>query len=510
MTIFSEAYTYSRKQCHTTSGALWLLVCAALALFLPIKGAAQIVTASTSFTYSEIPLLNVTTVNGENPTFTIVKPTDGTTGATINSEYVEGRLTMVLQGDTVYDSGDYVEDASGVRIKIRGNSTGAYNDQKPYKIKLSKKSDLLLRDRQDYRHKDWALLSLAIGHSSFPNHESDLLNVTGSIVSDIVGMEWTPQWTLVNLVLNGEHKGMYYLTETVEEGDQRIKIDKSGYLIENDKHYWNEDVYFRTEKIHFAQGWTYKYPSPKKVTDEITEHIKNFITDFETTLYNGGDVSEYIDIPSFARWLLAQDILGNVDGHGSNMFVAKQDYVPEDPKSSKLRMPVLWDLSGIFTVSDSAWSNQHIWDSFYFPQLLLHDQFVDEYLKAWDEVNPTFLDDFETAYDQVLEKYEDEFNQCRIYHRRVYPTEAARTMRTQVKEQIKLIEGRMNTMNTLIADLKKVHAGIQSVTVSPPRTAQRCVYDLYGRQYGDVDTKSLPRGVYIVTDGLGHSTKVSR
>lgn len=502
--------TYTRKRSRATHGRLWPLACMALAALLPLAGAAQFVKINLPFTYSEIPLLNVTTENGENPTFTIVYPPDGTSGASINSDYVPGRLTMVLHGDTVYDSGDYEEDASGVRIKIRGNSTGAYNDQKPYKIKLSKKSDLLLRDEGGYRHKDWALLSLANGHSSFPDHESDLLNVTGCIVNDIVGMEWTPQFTLANLVLNGEHKGLYYLTETVEKGDRRVDIDDSGYIVENDKHYWNEDVYFRTEKMHFAQGWTYKYPGTSKVTDEITERIKDFITDFENALYYGGDVSDYIDLHSFARWLLAQDIMGNVDGHGSNMYVAKQDYDPSDPKSSKLRMPTLWDFSGIFTVADSAWSNQHVWDSFYFPQLLRHDRFVEEYLKAWDEVSPTFMDSVNAAYDRLLDRYAAAFDQCRIYHRRVYPTEAARTMRTQAREQISMLEARMATMSTLIENLRNEHTDIRPVYLTPRTQGKRSVYDVYGRAYGNADIGSLPRGVYIVTDALGRTTKVSR
>lgn len=195
--------------------------------------------------WPNIPLLTVTTENGDFPTCDIVYPPEGCVGTGITAnEYVAGRLVMTLGTDTLYDSGDYVKDESGVRMKIRGNSTGASEGQKPYKLKLSKKFDMLFRGDEDYKEKDWNMLKISTWNPGFANSESNILNVLGFALSKYVGMEWTPGYTFVNLVMNGKYMGMYYLTDAIERGDKRVDIKKSGYLIENDAYWWNEDLYF--------------------------------------------------------------------------------------------------------------------------------------------------------------------------------------------------------------------------------------------------------------------------
>ena len=82
--------------------------------------------------FANIPLLTVTTEGGEFPSCTVVYPPEGCIGTGItDNENIPGRLVMTLGGKVVYDSGDYVKGESGVRGKIRGNSSGAVEGQKP-------------------------------------------------------------------------------------------------------------------------------------------------------------------------------------------------------------------------------------------------------------------------------------------------------------------------------------------------------------------------------------------
>lgn len=103
-----------------------------------------------------LPLLDITTNDGAEPTATVVNPPEGCLGQSIVSEHVPGRLVITLEGDTLYDSGDYVKGESGMRMKIRGNTTGANLAQHPYKLKLSKKADLLNLGKS-YKSKDCAV-----------------------------------------------------------------------------------------------------------------------------------------------------------------------------------------------------------------------------------------------------------------------------------------------------------------------------------------------------------------
>lgn len=103
--------------------------------------------------WPSLSLVEITTVNGAEPTATALETPEGCVGNGIVSEYVPGRIVISLDGKTTYDSGDYAKGESGMRIKIRGNTSGMLLDQKPYKIKLSKKADLLSRGIKDCKDK---------------------------------------------------------------------------------------------------------------------------------------------------------------------------------------------------------------------------------------------------------------------------------------------------------------------------------------------------------------------
>ena len=196
---------------------------------------------------SLIPVLHVTTVDGEMPACEVTQAPEGCVGVTITgNDYVPGRMVMTFEGDTLYDSQEYEKGVSGMRIKIRGNSTGAYLAQHPYKIKLSKKDDLLLRGDKAYRHKEWVLLSMYTWNVRMSNQESNSLNIAGTVLSRIMGMEWVPSYRFVHVVINGQYQGMYYLMETVDRGSSRIDISETGFLIEHDVFWWKENVYFTT------------------------------------------------------------------------------------------------------------------------------------------------------------------------------------------------------------------------------------------------------------------------
>ena len=100
-----------------------------------------------------LPLVSVTTIDGEEPSCDYIYPPEGSNGLSIaNATKVPGRVVVVQYADTLYDSGEYVKGSSGMTIKIRGN-TSAWEDQKPYKIKLQKKADMLCRGDKKYNDK---------------------------------------------------------------------------------------------------------------------------------------------------------------------------------------------------------------------------------------------------------------------------------------------------------------------------------------------------------------------
>lgn len=80
------------------------------------------INGQTTIELSNLPLLSIETIEGQDPTATKVYPPEGAAGESIISNYVPGRLVITQKGKGVYDSGDYVKGESGIRIKIRGDA----------------------------------------------------------------------------------------------------------------------------------------------------------------------------------------------------------------------------------------------------------------------------------------------------------------------------------------------------------------------------------------------------
>ena len=455
--------------------------------------------------YIALPELHIQTVDGEMPTCTIVYAPEGCSGVSItDNNYVPGRMVMTLGGETLYDSKEYVKGESGMRIKIRGNSTGAYLGQHPYKIKLSKKYDLLRRDNKEYKHKEWLLMSMYTWNSEMTNQESNILYMTGLLVNKIVDKEWTPEYDFVNVYINDQYQGMYYLMESVSKGEKRVNISDTGFLIEHDTFWWNEDIYFKTNNQNNTVGFTYKYPDKDDLTESIQTAIINFMNDFENALYSNGNITEYIDMESFAKWILIHDILGTTDAAGCNRFLFKYDMNDNNPQSSKLGMGPTWDYDSSF--KSQGWSTIHdSYDSFYFPKLFEIDYFKNVYLQVWQTIRPTILSDIQSGFSQIWDKYGAVFDKSMKLHQTVYPNEGHQLFQSQIEEVIEKLTQRIYILD----ELMKQYEGTNHIDNIPSDVSTTSIFDIQGRHYHTVDVNTLPKGVYILQNHQQKSKIIS-
>ena len=365
-------------------------------LLVPLRVSAADVTATTVavgdsiMTLSQVvatglPVLCVETVDHEEPTCQYVSAPAGSIGRTIrNATKVPGRMTIYQRIDGVdslmYDSGDYEKDVSGMTIKIRGNSS-AYYDKKPYKIKLQKKRDLLFRgDESTYKDKDWVLL-----------RDEYLRTMAAFKVSRMVGMVWTPAHHYVNVVLNGVYRGVYLLCESVDRNpDCRLNVDKNmGFIFECDIYWWNEAVYVNSEDSP-VYNYTFKYPDEDEITPEQLAYMQWLVSAYEASLTTS-DYPRWIDVTSFAAWILVHDIEGTKDGGGANRYYTKQDTT----SASKIVMPVVWD----FDLSERTpedWSRCH---NEYMGKLFNNPNraFINEYVRLWCRIRDHFVDDITSS-----------------------------------------------------------------------------------------------------------------
>ena len=103
----------------------------------------------------------------------------------------------------------------------------------------------------------------------------------------------------------------------------------------------------------YNQKFTFKYPDDDDVSEEQLSYIEEYMNMLEQHM-GDGSYDDYIDVKSFARWLLVHDFLGSWDAAGSNIFMSKYDTT----EKTKLRMLTNWDFDSNF-MQEGKWSVQH-------------------------------------------------------------------------------------------------------------------------------------------------------
>ena len=409
-----------------------------------------------------LPVLDIRTVGDEEPTYTTVYPPEGAFGIGSRATAVPARMVMLTQEDTLFDSGEYAKGASGMTIRIRGN-TSSRGLITPYKIKLQKKADLLLRgDDEKFADKDWVLI------------DGDKLNtILGYKIATLMGMTWTPAYEIVHVVLNGQLRGVYLLMESVKRNTRcRINVSKSsGYIFEQDAYWWNEDTYYKSIANRY---YTFKYPDEEDMTQQEFAYICNVIDTMERS-FAKGSYEELIDVPSFARWLLTHDIIGSHDSAGSNIFMTKYD----DTAESKITMPLLWDL-------DSSFKYPHLWSSIHlewgvFPDLFLspNPAFTRTYIDLWNEKSEYVFEEADAFLNSFLqsEKFRS-LERSRQLMMKLFDRDDS-TWDEDVRYCIGWFRQRKPWMEASIQEMSK-ETGVQT-TYSYPTPWDGQVYDLTGR-----------------------------
>lgn len=225
-------------------------------LFVAILCAAAIHAANYSGT---LPVLHINTENS--------------TPITSKEYYLNGTYYLDNLGIEGYKSIGSANEPLTLKIKGRGNYTFTGFDKKPYRLKLDAKAALLGMKKS----KHFALLAHADDNLGF------LRNTMGFELSRRGGLDFTPEQRPVEVVLNGEYIGLYFLTETIRVDSDRVKITEQadnisdpeeitgGWLVEIDN-------YLDADQVTINEGngelirLTYK--SPEVLSDAQSDYLK--------------------------------------------------------------------------------------------------------------------------------------------------------------------------------------------------------------------------------------------
>lgn len=279
-----------------------------------------------------------------------------------------GRLLMVNADGTIAYEGGLDE------IKGRGNATFP-RPKKPYQIKLSDKTDLMGMGK----HKTWILLA-NYGDNSL------LRNTLTFQMARAAGLEYTPKSDFCDLYINNQYLGNYELSTKVQIDDNRIEIrdlekateevnDKDldeyrrfgynkakkatqkGFKIPNDPEDITGGYLLEFEKIHryddevsgvtTKKGQPIVIKEPEYATQAQTMYVYRMMQSIENGLRardgvdptTGKHYTELIDLDSFVKKYLVEEISKNYDGNKSSLYF----YKPVDSVSAKLMAGPVWD-----------------------------------------------------------------------------------------------------------------------------------------------------------------------
>lgn len=211
-------------------------------------------------------------------------------------------------------------------IKGRGNWTWRGFDKKPYKIVFAKGYGQPLLGMHKSKH--WALMAAADDYLGF------LKNTVGFSLSEHIGLPYTPKQVPIELVLNGDYKGLYFLTETIRIDNDRVNIHEQqdgetkqelitgGWLVEIDNYPSNGNI---TMQEHNGEEIMITMHSPENLSAVQRSYITAQMNAVNDAIYNigGRPLQEIVDITDAARFYLVQEIMEDCESYHGSCFLYK-------------------------------------------------------------------------------------------------------------------------------------------------------------------------------------------
>lgn len=272
-------------------------------------------------------------------------------------------------------------------IKGRGNTTWQQR-KKPYTIKFEDKQNFLGMKKA----KKWVLLANYFDRTL-------MRNAVSLEIGKKTRLEWTPEGKFVDVFLNKQFIGNYYICEKIQVNKNRLNINESEFLLELDTHY-DEEYKFRTPRLDLPVN----IKNPDNPTENQIRKVTNLIDSIECILENmcpDLSLENYIDLQSFADYLIVYEMARNAEcSTPKSLFMYT--------KNGKIYAGPIWDFDwATYNIDRNGWRNKK---SKIFGALLNNNQFRSILKECWmfDKEKfkdiPSFIDSL-ANYISMSDKY---------------------------------------------------------------------------------------------------------
>ena len=266
--------------------------------------------------------------------------------------YHKASIDVVDKNNTLEEFSDDKLD-----IKVRGNST-ADPSKRAYRLKFGKDEKdkvtgkLIKTHKHDlmgggYAKRNWALLANCFDHSL-------IRNALTCELGKIIGMPFNPGYCFVDLVINGDYRGTYQVTDHPEVGSHRIDIDedKDWYIEFQGRSDMLDEPYLNITDLPMFSiknpDYTDAADADKlaalkvKMEDWVKQWKSGFSYDASITQSDTKGWRAYNDEDQLLKWFLETEITADYDG-----YMTIKAYRATD---GKLFWGPVWD-------KDLAWDN---------------------------------------------------------------------------------------------------------------------------------------------------------
>lgn len=235
-----------------------------------------------------------------------------------------------------------------IEVKGRGNWTWFNSNKKPYKVKFATKQSPL--GLENSRH--FILMAHCEDFSGY------LRNTTGFELSRLLNMPYTPREIPVELVLNGEYMGLYFLCEKirVESGRVDIMEQASGETIpDNATGGWlleladegNVVISQHQNNDPSNSKFTFVTQSPEELSPVQRAYIHDLLARADSCVYvtDKWDTGweQILDIHTLARFYVIHEVMENVEAFSGSLFLYKDLGWDE-----KLKFGPVWDFDNSY------------------------------------------------------------------------------------------------------------------------------------------------------------------
>jgi len=239
-----------------------------------------------------------------------------------------------------------------IGIEIRGQSSQMF-PMKSYSLELRDAAGKSV-DRSLFgfpKESDWVLYA--------PYTDKTLMrNVLAYQLSRDLG-QWAARTKFVEVVINGDYRGVYVFMERIKRNGGRVNIAKmsktdvsgdaltGGYIFSLDKepNGWFSKFTAPNSTNQNKRRFSYVYPKPADIVPEQQAYIERYVDSFETALASSqyqdpvNGVRRFASLSSFIDYFIVNEVSRNVDGYRLSTYM----YKDRNSTDRRIVMGPVWD-----------------------------------------------------------------------------------------------------------------------------------------------------------------------